>query len=87
MKIPIPSDKITDKQLQYIESLTSQLNFTRIERDVSIADLIGREIDFLHELSKKEASNVISRFKELSEEMDEDLDDLGARYDDEPFNS
>lgn len=57
----------TKKQIEYIEILADQLELTRHRRNTHIASIICRKIKALDELSKPEASVVISQFKEWKE--------------------
>lgn len=60
-------EKTTKKQIEYIEQLAIDLNLNIRRRNVYIRSIIYREIKFLDELSKIEASKVITRFKEWKE--------------------
>ncbi len=65
MKIEIPqNEKITQSQFKYIETLVEQLNMNKIIRDQEMSAIAGRKITSIGELTKKEASAVISIFKE-----------------------
>lgn len=70
MKLENPS-KITNPQLKYIETLAKNLNYTRIELYTQIQEITQRNVKFLYELTKKEASDVISKFKKDWEERKE----------------
>jgi hypothetical protein len=54
---------ITQAQLHYIECLAIDLCFDRHTRNAHISSIIDREIKYLDELTKSEASKVIEQFK------------------------
>lgn len=58
---------LTPAQLGHIEILVVDLNFTRAERKAHIKSIIGRDVDHLDELTKIEASQIITQFKEWKE--------------------
>jgi hypothetical protein len=57
----------TTKQREYIEILTNDIGFNRHQRNAHITDLICREITHLDEMTKSEASIVISDLKRIKE--------------------
>lgn len=59
----IKINKATSKQIQYIEQLAIDLNLDRYRRNRHIVSIICREIKFLDELRRNEASAVIDKFK------------------------
>lgn len=76
-------ENITDAQLKYIEALAKNLQYTRIELYRNIQELTQRNVKFLYELTKKEASDVITKFKkdweeekQMQEAYDESSDDF-----------
>lgn len=72
MKIPSAIPKITDKQVKYIEGLLAQCNITnRIERDKMLFEIFDRKINFLHELTRSEASILIETLKDTREVLRE----------------
>lgn len=52
------------EQKDYIQILSDCLGFTTQQRNAHMADIVKRKIQFPDELSKKEASLVIGKFKE-----------------------
>jgi hypothetical protein len=57
----------TTKQREYIEILTNDIGYSRHQRNAHINDLIFRKITHLDEMTKSEASIVISDFKRIKE--------------------
>lgn len=60
-------EKATKKQIEYIEQLAIDLNLNIHRRNSHIIGIICRGIKYLDELSKIEASRVITQFKEWKE--------------------
>jgi len=84
----------SQKQMDFIDSLANELGMNRKQRNDFISLRVGWEVHYLDELAVIEASNVIQalldarssrKLAQVSLEDDEDLDELGARNDDE-FN-
>jgi hypothetical protein len=68
MKLELQDEsKITLPQLNYIELLTQDLLFSRHQRNRHMSELLNKEVAFLDELSKKDATKVISYFKLLKD--------------------
>lgn len=59
--------KATADQLHYIECLAIDLLFDRHQRNAHVSSIISRKIEHLDELTKVEASKVITQFKEWKE--------------------
>lgn len=55
--------KATEAQILYIEQLAIDLSFNRVSRNANISSILEREVKFLDELTKEEASKVIDMFK------------------------
>lgn len=55
--------KATEAQILYIEQLAIDLAFNRVSRNAHISSILEREIKFLDELTKEEATRVIDMFK------------------------
>ena len=64
---PFIAARATVRQIDFIEILANDLRFGRTERNKILSDLLQRNIQFLDELTKNEASNVITKFKEWKE--------------------
>lgn len=54
---------LTEKQLHYLETLTVDLQFDLHRRNAHIESIISRKVNHLDELTKREASVVIDKFK------------------------
>ena len=67
MKIETSNEEITRKQYNYIEILVIDLCFTRRERNHHFNTITGRQISFIDDLTKAEASKIISTFKKWKE--------------------
>lgn len=57
----------TESQVSYIETLAIDLGMERSRRNKWLCSFLNREIRFVDELSKTEASRVISRMIEMKE--------------------
>lgn len=63
----IKPDRITPAQLSYLAILVVDLQFDLHRRNAHIASIIFRKVNHLDELTKREASAVIDKFKEWKE--------------------
>lgn len=63
-------EPLTEAQLKYLEILVIDLNFTLHQRNTHIQSIIDRPCKHLDELSKREASKVITQFKEWKEQKE-----------------
>lgn len=71
------SRKATGAQIEYLEILLNDCGYdTRAQRNGFLSDRAGREIKFLDEITKAEASAMIS---ELKDEQDERNDEFYGR--------
>lgn len=57
----------TEPQVSYIETLAIDLGMERSRRNKWISSFLNREVLFVDELTKAEASRVITRMKEMKE--------------------
>ena len=58
---------ITPRQIEYIEILANDLQLDRHRRNRHISVALGREIQSLDELGKRDASVIIEYFKSMKE--------------------
>ena len=63
--------QLTKLQLAYIEILVIDLSMLRGERNFHMSRIVGRDVHYLEDLTKKEASLVISEFKQWKENKEE----------------
>lgn len=64
----IKVEKATPAQVKYIEQLAIDLEFDRHRRNRHIEAIVLRPINWVDQLTKQEASKVITQFKEWKEE-------------------
>lgn len=61
----MPLGMITPPQAVFLDSLANSLNLTRLQKMDFISLRVGREVRFVDELSKSEASGIISELIEM----------------------
>jgi hypothetical protein len=62
------SIEATQSQIDYMEIPFGDLGFTRLQRNAWISREVGREVPYLDELTKDEASALIGLLKALKED-------------------
>ncbi len=76
-----PSAKpATDAQVNFLEILFNDLEFSRAQRNDWLSANVGREIKFLDDLTIPEASESIETLKEMKEEADQSEDSWGDEW-------
>jgi hypothetical protein len=65
--VVVKFEKATEAQQGYIQILSNDLCFDRRQRNAHLSEITGREIKFLDDLTKVEASQVINQLKEWKE--------------------
>ena len=65
--IDFTSNKATNAQILYIDQLSIDLQFSRVQRNAHVSDMVGHKIIYLDDLTKQEASTCIETFKAWKE--------------------
>lgn len=60
--------RATSEQIRYIEILANDIRLNRIQRNDFVSLRVGRNIKYLDELTKLEASTIIAALKAKKEE-------------------
>lgn len=60
-------DPATKKQQEFLQILFDDLGYTRTQRNAWLKAETGREVHYLDQLTKAEATKFISEFKETKE--------------------